>query len=111
MTRYPLAQMALDRRDLDRAARCYEEALHSGRDPVSALLGLAEVALRREDRRAALELARRAMEERPWSHEPHVFLARLHRGSALAARHLFEAERRGYRVGAEEREQLLRRGP
>jgi hypothetical protein len=46
------------------------------------------------------------MEARPHSPRPHVFLARLYRGTPLAVHHLFEAERRGHRPTAEERRSI-----
>jgi tetratricopeptide (TPR) repeat protein len=110
MTRYPLARIASQREDLARARALYEEALRHGTDPVAARLGLARLAKTRGDDRAAVAEARRAMEARPQAHEPHLFLARLRKGSPAAARHLFEAERRGYRVREDERRALLGEG-
>jgi Flp pilus assembly protein TadD len=109
LTRYPLAKIALDRGRFDRAERLYREALREGRDPVAAHLGLAEVALRREERPTAVRAAKEAMEVRPHSPRPHLFLARFYRGTPLAMHHLFEAERRGYRPTPEERRSILDR--
>jgi tetratricopeptide (TPR) repeat protein len=109
MTRHPLAKIARDRGRFDRAERLYREALREGRDPVAAHLGLAEVALLREERATAIHAAKEAMQARPHSPRPHVFLARLYRGTPVAVHHLFEAERRGYRPTAEERQSILGR--
>jgi Flp pilus assembly protein TadD len=109
LTRYPLAKIALERGRFERAERLYREALREGRDPVAAHLGLAAVALARKERRAAVLAAKAAMEARPHSYRPHLFLARLHRGTPMAVRHLFEAERRGYRPTPEERRSILNR--
>ncbi|MHC4973667.1 MAG: tetratricopeptide repeat protein [Planctomycetota bacterium] len=109
LTRYPLARIALERGRFDRSERLYREALREGRDPVAAHLGLAEVALRRQQRPTAVREARDAMKARPHSPHPHVFLARLHQGTPLAMRHLFEAERRGYRPTPAERRSILNR--
>ena len=109
MTRYPLAKIELDRGRFDRAERLYREALREGRDPVAGHLGLAEVALRRDERASAVRAAKEAMEARPHSPRPHVFLARFYRGTPLAVHHLFEAERRGHRPTAEERRSILDR--
>ncbi|MGQ0612756.1 MAG: tetratricopeptide repeat protein [Planctomycetaceae bacterium] len=107
MSRYPLARMALERGDSETAARLYDEALRSARDPVSALLGLARVSLvaGRED--LARQQVDAAMAARPHDPEPHLFLARLRPGTSEAARHLFEAERRGYRATEADRAELL----
>ncbi|HEX5138534.1 MAG TPA: hypothetical protein VFY93_16290, partial [Planctomycetota bacterium] len=78
-----------------------------GRDPVSAILGLAEVELRRGNRDQALIYAQLAITRDQRAPEPHVFLARAHKGTALAAQHLFEAQRRGYRLSEEERREIL----
>lgn len=110
-TRYPLAKIAQDRGRPDEARRLYEEALACARDPVAARLGLAELALAEGDRVGALREAKLAMEARPHSPAPHLFLARFHAGTALAVRHLFEAERRGYRPTPAERRSLLGREP
>jgi Tfp pilus assembly protein PilF len=107
MSRFPLAKIALERGDLDRADALYREALRSPRDPVAARLGLATVALRREDRAGAEREARAAMEERPHDPRPFVFLARMHPGTGRAAQLLFEAQRRGYRASDAERRSLL----
>jgi len=109
MSRYPLARMALERGDTETAARLYDEALRSARDPVSALLGLAglSVVSGRED--WARKQVEAAMTARPHDPEPHLFLARLRPGTAEAARHLFEAERRGYRPTEADRSELLAR--
>ncbi len=107
MTRFALARIALDREHFDEALALYEEALKVGRDPVSALLGLAEVELKRGRRREALAYAQAALERNPRAPEPHLFLARFHRGTALAAHHLFEAQRLGYRPSEEERREIL----
>jgi tetratricopeptide (TPR) repeat protein len=111
MTRHALARIAIDRGRLDEAEGLLGEALRDGRDPVSARLGLADLELRRGREAEALLHARAAMEARPRAPEPHLFLARMHRGTALAVHHLFEAERRGYRPSAEERRDLLERKP
>ncbi|MHC4549499.1 MAG: tetratricopeptide repeat protein [Planctomycetota bacterium] len=111
MTRYPLARIALDRGKLATAEALFREALREGRDPVAAHLGIAQVALRRGERPAAIRAAGQAMAARPHSPRPHLFLARLHRGTALAAHHLFEAERRGHRPTPAERRSLLEGRP
>lgn len=107
MTRFALARIALDREHHDEALALYQEALRIGRDPVSAFMGLAEVELKRGRRRDALAYARAALERNPRAPEPHLFLARFHRGTALAAHHLFEAQRNGYRPSDEERRAIL----
>lgn len=110
LTRYPLARIAMERGRLDRSERLYREALHEGRDPVAAHLGLAEVALRRKERSAAVQAAKEAMKARPHSPRPYLFLARFYGGTPLAVHYLFEAERRGYRPTPEERRSILERG-
>jgi len=107
MTRYPLARIALDRGDTTRARELYHQALRRGTDPVNAHLGLGRVALDEGNKQAAVLAARSAMDARPHSYAPHLFLARLYRGSPQAAQHLFEAERRGYRPTADERISIL----
>lgn len=109
MTRYPLAHVALARGDHAAAEARYREALREGSDPVAARLGLARVALALGKPQEARAEARRAMEERPHDPEPHLFLARLEPGTPAALRHLFEAERRGYRPTPAEREAILAR--
>lgn len=107
MTRFALAKIALDRERYDEAEKLYREALDLGRDPVSALLGLADLELRRGDRAQALIHAQLAIERSPRAPEPHVFLAKAHKGTALAANHIFEAQRKGYRFSEEERRRIL----
>lgn len=107
MTRYALATIALDREHYDEAEALYREALAVGRDAASADLGLAEVALKRGRRPEAFAYAQAALAADPLAPEPHLFLARFYRGTALAARHLFEAQRLGYRPTEEERRSLL----
>jgi tetratricopeptide (TPR) repeat protein len=107
MTRFALARIALDRERWDEAEKLYREALDLGRDPVSALLGLAALELKRGNRAQALIHAQLAIERSPRAPEPHLFLARAHKGTALAAHHVFEAERKGYRFSDEERRQIL----
>ena len=107
MTRYPLARIALDRGDLAGASQLYSEALRHGTDPVAALLGQARVALREGEPKQAVGNAKRAMETRPHNPQPHLFLARLHKGTPAAVRHLFQAERRGYRPTEKERRTIL----
>ncbi|MHC4223426.1 MAG: tetratricopeptide repeat protein [Planctomycetota bacterium] len=107
MSRYPLAQIALDRGDEKGALAFYEEALERGRNPVPAYLGMARLALERGKRREALAMAKRAMQARPHSYQPHLFLARLHKGTPLAVRHFFEAQQRGFRAHESERGEIL----
>jgi protein O-mannosyl-transferase len=107
MTRFALAKMALDRERYDDAEKLYREALDLGRDPVSALLGLADLELRRGNRAQALIHAQLAIVRNPRAPEPHLFLARAHKGTPLAAHHIFEAQRKGYRFSDEERRQIL----
>ena len=107
MTRYPLARLALDRGDTVRARELYREALSRGADPVNAYLGMGRVAEREGNKQAAVLAASKAMELRPHSAAPHIFLARLFRGTPQGVRHLFEAERRGYRPTAAERRSIL----
>jgi tetratricopeptide (TPR) repeat protein len=107
MTRLALARIALDRERWDEAENLFREALDRGRDPVGAFLGLAGLELKRGRRADALAYAQAALERNPRAPEPHLFLARIHRGTALAARHLFEAQRNGYRVSDEERREIL----
>jgi tetratricopeptide (TPR) repeat protein len=107
MTRLALGRIALDREHYDEAAALYREALRIGRDPVPPYLGLAETELRRGRRAEALAYAQAALERSPRAPEPHLFLARCHKGTAIGARHLFEAEKLGYRPSAEERRAIL----
>ncbi len=107
MTRFALGKIALDREHYDEAEAFYREALRIGRDPVSACLGLAELELKRGRRPEALIHARAALERGPRAPEPHLFLARFYRGTVLAAHHLFEAQRLGYRPSDEERRAIL----
>jgi tetratricopeptide (TPR) repeat protein len=107
MTRFALARIALDRERYDDAEKLYREALDLGRDPVSALLGLADLDLRRGNRAQALIQAQLAIERSPRAPEPHLFLARAHKGTALAAHHVFEAQRKGHRFSEEERRRIL----
>ncbi len=107
MTRYPLAALALERGRPEEAEQLYKEALAEGSDPVPAWLGLGRVALERGDRREAARCATEALAVRLHAGEPHLFLARLYAGSALGARHLIEAERRGVRVTEAERRSIL----
>jgi tetratricopeptide (TPR) repeat protein len=109
MTRYPLAHLALARGDHQAAEARYREALREGTDPVAARLGLARLAAALGRPEEARREARRAMQERPHDPEPHLFLARLDPGTPAALRHLFEAERRGYRPTPAEREAILAR--
>jgi tetratricopeptide (TPR) repeat protein len=107
MTRFALGRIALDRERWDEAETLYREALDKGRDPVPAYLALADLELRRGRRAEALAYAQLAIEKNPRAPEPHLFLARAHKGTALAARHLFEAERLGRRLPEEERRAIL----
>ncbi len=107
MTRYPLAALALERGRPEEAEARYREALAEGSDPVPAWLGLGKVALDRGDRPEAARCAAEAGRSRPHAGEPWLFLARLYAGSALGARHLIEAERRGVRVTDAERRSIL----
>ncbi|MFI5404055.1 MAG: tetratricopeptide repeat protein, partial [Planctomycetota bacterium] len=109
MTRLALARIALDREHFDDAIALYQEAEKVGRDPVTALLGLAEVELKRGRGADALAYAQAALHRNPRAPEPLLFLARFHRGTALAAHHLFEAQRLGYRLSDEERRSILER--
>jgi len=107
LTRYPLARMALEEGD-EAAARAYfEEALETGVDPVAAMLGIADLEAKGERRAEAVAQARAAMAERPHDPRPHLFLARLFAGTRQAPRHLFEAERLGYRATAQDRATIL----
>jgi len=103
MTRYPLAKIALSRERYDEAETLYRQALAIRRDPVAAYLGLADVELKRGRRAEALIYAQRAIQENPRAPEPHLFLARVHKGTALGAQHLMEARRLGYRSPEEGR--------
>jgi tetratricopeptide (TPR) repeat protein len=107
MTRFALAKIAIEREHYDEAEALYREALGIGRDPVGSNLGLAELELKRGRRAEALLFAQVALEKNPRAPEPHVFLARYHKGTALAARHLFKAEQLGYRFSGEERRAIL----
>ncbi len=107
MTRFALARIALDRERYDDAEKLYREALDRGRDPVSAILGLADLELKRGNREKALLHAHLAIERNPRAPEPHVFLARALKGTSLAAHHMFEAQRKGYRFSEEERRRIL----
>ncbi len=107
MTRFALGRIALDREHYDEAEALYREALDRGRDPVAALLGLAELELKRGRRPEALGYAQIALLRNPRAPEPHLFLARFHKGTALAAHHLFEAQQRGYRPSDAERRAIL----
>jgi len=109
MTRYALARLAADRGRYREAEALLHEALAQGRDPVAAYLALAQLALDQEERAEALMYAKAAAEARPRAYEPHLFLARFNKGTALAVHHLFEAERRGYRPTPAERSELIGR--
>lgn len=109
MTRYPLARLALERKDYAAAEARYREALRDGTDPVSAHLGLARLREERGDRAGARSEAVRAREARPHDPQPFVYLARLEPGTPQSVQSLFEAERRGYRPTPEERAALLGR--
>jgi len=109
MTRYPLARIALARGDAAAAEARYREALEDGADPVAARLGLAQVAVFLGRRTEARHEAERALAERPHDPLPHMFLAKLDPGTPRAVKHLFEAERRGYRPTEAEREGVLAR--
>jgi tetratricopeptide (TPR) repeat protein len=111
MTRYALARLAAERGRFDEAEGLLGEALREGRDPVSAYLQLADLELKRGRPTEALRHAQEAMAAGPRAPEPHLFLARYYRGTAIAAHHLFEAERRGYRFSHEERRSILERKP
>ncbi len=107
MTRFPLAKMALDEGDYDTSEVCYRYVLKFGNDPVGAHLGLARLAEERGDAAEVVRCARAAMQARPHDPAPHIFQARRKVGTLEAMRHLFEAERRGYRASAEERRQIM----
>ena len=47
------------------------------------------------------------MNVRPHNPQPHMFLARLYKGTSAGFRHLVEAQRRGYRATDEERRLIL----
>ncbi len=109
MTRFPLAGLLAERGDFAQAEALYREALESPRDPVSAYLGLAELADRQKQPEQALQWAREALRVRPHSPSPYVYLAHRHAGQPSAVRYLFEAERRGYRPTPRERSKILAR--
>jgi len=109
MTRYPLAQIALDRGDFEAAAGYYDEALRRGVDPVGARLGMAKLKLRLDDREGAMAEVKAALDARPHSPDPYLFLARIRKGTPAAVRNLFEAERRGYRISPAERREIMPR--
>lgn len=107
MTRFALAKIALDRERFDDAEKFYREALDLGRDDVSALLGLADLEIKRGNRAKGLVHAQLAITRNPRAPEPHLFLARAHKGTQLAAHHVFEAQRKGWRLSDEERQEIL----
>ncbi|MEE8107411.1 MAG: tetratricopeptide repeat protein [Planctomycetota bacterium] len=107
LTRYPLARMAAEAGDLDEAHRCYEFLLRVGNDPVGAHLGLARLAYDAGNEEDGDKHVRAAMQARPHDASPHLFLARRYAGTRRATGHLFEAERRGYRASARERDEIL----
>ena len=107
MSRFPLAQIALDAGDFATARAHFEDALECGTDPVDALLGLAKISVSEGNPQEALAVARRAMKERPHDARPYVYVARIFAGSVQAPAYLIEAERRGYRPTPEERQEIL----
>jgi tetratricopeptide (TPR) repeat protein len=107
MTRFALAKIAIDREHWDEARKLYQEALDVGKDPVSALLGLADLEEKCGHRKDALIYAELAIKRNPRAPEPHLFLARMQKGTALAAQHLFDAERLGARLTDADRREIL----
>jgi Flp pilus assembly protein TadD len=108
MTRFPLAQLAIDAGEFERARAYYRQALEINVDPVAARLGLAKIDAREGNMRAAVDEAKRAIKDRPRDHRPYLFLARRFAGSPQAARLLLEAEARGYQPTAEQRMAIIR---
>ena len=107
MTRYPLAQIAIDRGDFEAAADFYDEALRHGVDPVGAHLGIARLEMQRNNRTAAMAAVERAKDARPHSPDPYIYLAKVHKGTPAAVSYLFEAASRGHKLTPEQRRELV----